>query len=121
PHAVFTMNAGVGYIHHVLPNQDFVSGEFNDLSFLPDGATSFGMQNQVLTWMDCRWLHTEEPGALPAPKYSDEQLFAFVEHHRKVGSAVTLNIGIYEDGTLAAESLEQLTRMSDHLAHCSVS
>lgn len=116
PDAVFTMNAGVGYLHSVLPNQDFVSGEYNDLSFLPEGPTSFGMQNQVLTWMDCRWMHTEEPGLIPPPRFTDEQLFAFVEHHRRVGSAVTLNIGIYEDSELAQPSLEQLKRLNKHLS-----
>lgn len=111
PDAVFTMNAGVGYLHSVLPNQDYVSGEFNDLSFLPDGPTSFGMQNQVLTWLDCRWLHNEEPGLIPPPKYSVDELFAFIEHHRRVGSAVTLNIGIYEDGQLSEPSLNLLKRI----------
>ena len=121
PNAVFTMNGGVGYLHHILDNQNFVSGEFNDLSFLPDGPTSFGMQNQVLTWIDCFWMHNQEPGEMPPPRYTDEALFAFVAHHRRVGSAVTLNVGIYEDGTLAPRTLEQLTRLSDHLAQHGVS
>ena len=115
PDAVFTMNGGVGYLHSILPNQDYVSGEFNDLSFLPDGPTSFGMQNQVLTWIDCRWMHNETPGPIVPPRFADQELFDFVEHHRKVGSAVTLNMGIYEDGQLPVSSLDQLKRM--HASH----
>lgn len=118
PDVIFTMNAGVGYLHSVLPNQDFISGEFNDLSFLPDGATSFGMQNQVLTWIDCFWMHNKEAGEMAPPRFSDEELFAFVEHHCRVGSAVTLNIGIYEDGQLAQPTLDQLKRLESHLAAC---
>ncbi|HAI13974.1 MAG TPA: hypothetical protein DCM28_19880 [Phycisphaerales bacterium] len=120
PDAVFTMNAGVGYLHSVLPNQDFISGEFNDLSFVPDGPTSFGMQNQVLTWLDCRWLHTESPGPIPPPRFTDQQLFTYVEQHRRVGSAVTLNIGIYEDGQLSQPSLKQLKRLDAYLAQTCV-
>lgn len=114
--AIFTMNAGMGYPHVVLPNQDFDSGEFNDLRFLPEGPTSLGMQSHVLTWLDCRWLHNEIQGEIVSPRFDDDELFAFVEHHRRVGSAVTLNVGIYADGQLAQPTLAQLRRLDSHLS-----
>lgn len=114
--AVFCMNGGVGFIHSILPNQDFVGGEFNDLSFKPDGPTSFGMQNHALTWIDCFWMHNKEYGSIVPPRFTDDELVDFVSHHRKVGSCVTLNMGIYEDGQLPEESLEQLGRLWQRLS-----
>jgi hypothetical protein len=114
--AVFTMNGGLGCRPPILPDQDYVSGEFNDLSFWPEGPTSFGMQNHALIWIDCCWMHNQEQGEIVPPRFNDERLFNFVEYHRHVGSAVTLNLGIYEDGQLAEPSLAQLRRLNAHLA-----
>ena len=65
----------------------------------------------ALVPIDCFWGH-ETPGPMEPPKYPDGELFSFVKNCRKVGGAVTLNVGIYQEGHIGEATLAQLKRLS---------
>jgi hypothetical protein len=50
------------------------------------------------------------------PRYPDANLFSFVRHCLRVGGGVTLNVGIYQEGHMPEATLQQLARMTAHLA-----
>jgi hypothetical protein len=130
PNAAVAFNDGsfcIGITKPVTPLQDYVSGE---VDALVDGKIRLGRQANAplylpksrfvegttcqwhaLVPIDCPWAHYT-PGPMPPPKYSDADLFGFVKHCKAVGGAVTLNIGIYQEGRLAAATVEQLGRMA---------
>lgn len=107
--------------------QDFLSGECagiidghaalgRDLRewFQPSQAmvANTGCLYHVLTPIDCngKWGH-EVPGPMPPPKYEDAQLFSFARNWLQVGAAVTLNVGIYQEGHLGSATVAQLKRL----------
>jgi hypothetical protein len=57
------------------------------------------------------WINDKD-GPLPPPKYSDEELFPFVQSCVKAGAALTMNVGVYQDGRMGKETLEQFRRMA---------
>ena len=111
PDAVVAMNPGVG-MTYVFKEQDYIAGEVNDLSYLPENALINGMQWHALTWIDCFWGHTEKPGPIVPPRFGDEELLAYVSACHRVGGAVTLNVGIYQEGNMAEASLRQARRIA---------
>ena len=65
----------------------------------------------ALVPIDCFWGH-ETPGPMESPRYPDDELFGFVRACQSVGGAVTLNVGIYQEGHLGDATLAQLERLS---------
>ena len=90
--------------------EEYLPGEVNDLTHVPWEYDSEEKQWHALTWLDCSWM-LPEGEKMPEPKYSDEELFGYVKACLEKRGAVTLNIGIYEDGTLAEKTVEQVLRM----------
>lgn len=58
-----------------------------------------------------QWTYSHE-GPMASPRYSDEELFSFLSRCKSVGGAVTLNVGIFREGHLGAETVAQLERVS---------
>jgi len=129
PHAVVAFNDGsfcIGITQPVTPLQDYLSGEVEVLKegkirlgrepdarlYLPEGRFAPGTRCQwhALVPIDCFWGH-HTPGPMDPPRYTDEELISFVRSCRSVGGAVTLNVGIYQEGHIADATLEQLARV----------
>ncbi len=122
-----------GFTQPMTPLQDYISGECAGIingqvaltnkkdpnSSIPPAHYAPGTtcQFHVLTPIDNNgdWIN-EKDGLMPPPKYSDEVLFPFVASCIKARAAVTLNVGIYQDGHLSQSTLAQLNRMSHHLS-----
>jgi hypothetical protein len=101
-----------------------------DSRFIP-GTTC---QWHALVPIDCFWGHgspapTWLPGnpykeiprgvksaAMEAPLYSDEELLGFLNNCACADAAVTLNAGIYQEGHLGSQTVEQLVRVSTALS-----
>jgi len=129
PDAAVAFNDGsfcIGITKPVTPLQDYVSGE---VEVLIDGKIRLGRQENATLYLpktrlaegtncqwhalvpiDCLWMHGG-PGPMPPPKYPDADLFRFVKDCKAVGGAVTLNVGIYQEGTMAPASVKQLHRL----------
>jgi hypothetical protein len=48
---------------------------------------------------------------IPKPLYSDEEVISYVRTCNSHQAPMTFNVGIYQDGTMAPASLEQLRRL----------
>lgn len=137
PDAALAFNDGsfcIGLTKPLTPLQDYLSGEVEALKdgkvrlgrgddaplLLPESRFVEGTRCQwhALVPIDAFWGH-EKPGPMEPPKYSDEELFSFVKRSTSVGGAVTLNVGIYQEGHIGAETLAQLKRLSAHLRRSS--
>lgn len=134
PNAVLAFNDGsfcIGNTRPLTSLQDYSSGE---VDVLIDGKIRLGrkanpplylprsrfIEDTTCQWhalvpIDCRWTH-EKPGIMEPPKYSDEELLSFLRHCRSVQGAVTLNVGIYQEGHIGSETLAQLKRLRTQLA-----
>lgn len=130
PDRVLAFNDGSFLSRKIAPTcseQDFLAGECGRII---DGRAAFGRNSgeffqpnqamvantgclyHVLTPIDCngKWGH-ETPGPMSPPTYEDDQLFVFVRNWLQVGAAVTLNVGIYQEGHLASSTVSQLGRL----------
>jgi hypothetical protein len=52
---------------------------------------------------------------IPKPLYSDQEVIAYVRACNAHQAPMTFNVGIYQDGSMAEASVEQLRRLSDAL------
>ena len=113
-----TYNAGVAKTFLYTTHQDYWSGELVNLDtpakgrYLDSGLQWFG-------WTcieDRRWVQSRLDTPIPPPLYTDEQVIAFVRQCNKHMAPMTFNVGIYQDGTMASASVEQLHRLNAALA-----
>lgn len=113
PARLVTYNAGVNRTFLYTTHQDYWAGEMVNLDtpakgrYLDNGLQWFG-------WTcieDRRWVHTKLDTPIPAPLYTDEQVIRFVRACNEHMAPMTFNVGIYQDGTLAPDSVEQLHRL----------
>lgn len=114
PESVVAMNTGGDNFELLFPHLDYLSGETNDLKTVPQGPLYNGAQWHATTYLDCRWGHTKV-GPIEPPRFSDEELFAWVLACHIRGGAVTPNIVIYQDSTFAEATLAQLQRLGQRM------
>jgi hypothetical protein len=95
--------------------------------YLPQTAYVEGTQclNHTLLAIDCYWAHgngifpewanfpykaiyTSTPDGMEPPAYTDEQLQQFIKRYTNIGGAVTLNVGIFQEGHIGKLTLKQL-------------
>ncbi len=117
PARLVTYNAGVNQTYLYTPHQDYWAGELVNLEnpakkrYLDNGLQWFG-------WTcldDRRWVHSKQDTPIPGVLYTDEQVVQFVRTCNAVQAPMTFNVGIYQDGTMAPESVEQLHRLGKAL------
>ncbi len=109
-----TYNAGVHETYLYTTHQDYWAGEMVNLD-TPATSRYLGNGLQWFGWTcldDRRWVHTNRDTPVPPPLYSDEQIVAFVRECNRHAAPMTFNVGIYQDGTLAPTSAEQLHRVN---------
>ena len=117
PSRLVTYNSGIAgrkaraflYTTH----QDYWSGEMLDLKtpaqarYLENGLQWFGW-----TCLEDRaWVHRRVNAAIPKPIYSDDAVIPYVRTCNSHQAPMTFNVGIYQDGTMAPASVEQLHRL----------
>lgn len=117
PDRLVTYNAGVNQTFLYTTHQDYWAGELVNLDspaksrYLDNGLQWFGW-----TCLDNRrWVHTKLNTPVPPPLYSDKQLADFVWQCNTNMAPMTFNVGIYQDGTMAKASIEQLHRLHEAL------
>jgi len=116
PEAVIAMCRGANDKGYVFREQDYLAGEANDLTAIPcESALVDGMQWHALLWIDCFWMHCKGPGTIDPPRFTLDDLHAYVSSAHQKGGGVTLNIGIYEDGSLADPSVDQLASLAERM------
>ena len=95
--------------------QDYWAGEMGgDLMSLPTtgffdgGGPESGLQPHVLVFLDDSWVHGSQDTKVVPPRNSDAQLIRYVKDCNGKGATVTMNIGVYQDGTPSPLTLRQL-------------
>jgi alpha-L-fucosidase len=117
PARLVTYNPGVAETFLYTTHQDYWSGELVDLNapaknrYLDNGLQWFGW-----TCLEDRgWVHHLVNTPIPKPLYSDQEVIAYVRECNAHQAPMTFNVGIYQDGSMAEASVEQLRRLSDAL------
>ena len=101
--------------------------------YLPETAYVEGTNclNHTLLPLDANWGHgwgifpkwtnfpfepiyTSTPDGMEPPAYTDEQLQLFVRNFTNIGGAVTLNVGIFQEGHLGKLTIAQLQRLKEN-------
>ena len=92
--------------------QDYWAGELYNLQnpfssrYIEKGAGR-GFQAHGLLSIMPGWVHGK-PGPIPPPQFSAEALVAYVKANMDHQAVTTINIGIYQDGTIEQTSLETM-------------
>ncbi|HPM84556.1 MAG TPA: alpha-L-fucosidase [Candidatus Anammoximicrobium sp.] len=113
PARLVTYNAGVNQTFLYTTHQDYWAGELVNLDspakgrYLDSGLQWFGW-----TCLEDRaWVHTKLDTPIRPPLYTDEQVVRYVRTCNQHMAPMTFNVGIYQDGTMAEASVEQLHRL----------
>jgi hypothetical protein len=88
-----------------------IGGELTKLleeGYFSEGGFAGGLQPHVLIFLDDPWVHGAADKPIRAPLFTDEQLTNYIIDCNRKGAAVTMNIGMYEDGTPSPATLKQL-------------
>jgi hypothetical protein len=97
------------------PWQDYWAGELNSLqdSFesrrIQKGAGK-GFQSHGMVSMLPSWVHSETD-PIPPPQFSTRDLIAHVKANMEHQAVTTINIGIYQDGTIEQSSLDMMRHL----------
>jgi hypothetical protein len=97
------------------PWQDYWAGELNSLQnpfksrYIQAGAGK-GFQAHGMLSMLPSWVHSET-APIPPPQFSAEDLIAYVKANMEHQGVTTINIGIYQDGTIEQSSLDMMHQL----------
>ncbi len=97
------------------PWQDYWAGELNALQtpfesrYVQSGAGT-GFQAHGMISMLPSWVHGAT-GPIPPPQFSTEDLIAYVKANVEHQAVTTINIGIYQDGTIEQSSLDMMRQL----------
>ncbi len=97
------------------PWQDYWAGELNALQnpfesrYIQRGAGT-GFQAHGMVSMLQSWVHSET-GPIPPPQFSAEDLIGHVKANMEHQAVTTINIGIYQDGTIEQSSLDMMRQL----------
>jgi hypothetical protein len=117
PSRLVTYNSGIAETFLYTTHQDYWSGELVDLK-TPAKARYLNNGLQWFGWTcleDRAWAHYRSNTEIPKPLYSDEEVIAYVRTCNSHQAPMTFNVGIYQDGTMAPASVEQLHRVRSAL------
>jgi hypothetical protein len=97
------------------PYQDYWAGELNSLHnpfasrYIQRGAGKGFQAHALLSTLES-WVHGK-PGPIPAPQFSAEDLIAYVRANIEQQAVTTINIGIYQDGTVEQSSMDMMRQL----------
>lgn len=98
-----------------LPESRFVPGTRCQWHSLLPIDCFWGHGNGYADWLPADRYHFLDPGLTAAPMepplYSDDELSGFLGNCLGAGGAVTMNVGIYQEGHLGVETVRQLERI----------
>jgi len=65
-----------------------------------------GLQFQSLLYLDAPWVHSSLDSEMEPPRFSSEVLTGYVQSCMQKQGVVTVNLGIYQDGTIGSQTRE---------------
>lgn len=112
-----TYNAGVGKTFLYTDHQDYWAGELVDLNTQPTGRyMNNGLQWHGWTFLDDHlWVYKDNGSEPHPPLYSDDELLRFASSCRSHQAPMCFNVVSFQDGSMAKESIQQLSRVLGEL------
>jgi alpha-L-fucosidase-like protein len=103
------------------PWQDYWAGEVGDVVRPATGrymtsGTAIGLQSHFLLFADAPWVHSLPDAEMEPLRFSDESLIDFVRKNAENEAAVTINLGIYQDGSIGEAARRQMAALR-HAIH----
>ncbi len=100
--------------------QEYWAGEVGSPTRLPvDGAkqrgSGRGLRYHALLIMEPYWV--QKKTEMPLPRFSAQTLGDYIDQCMKNGGAVTINLGIYQDGSVDPEAVEVLREVRKRIRH----
>lgn len=102
----------------VTPWQEFWAGEvaspvaIPENGFMNDGPVP-NLQYQALLIMEPYWV--QEKAEMPEPRFTSSQLSQYIKDCMKNQGAVTINMGIYQDGTVGEKALKVMKEVRNQI------
>ena len=98
------------------PWQDYWAGEVGDIvrpatSRYVASDASIGLQSHFLLYADAPWVHSLPDAEMEPLRFSDESLIDFVKKNAEKEAAVTINLGIYQDGSIGDAARRQMAAL----------
>ena len=98
------------------PWQDYWAGEVGDVvrpatSRYMTSGTGIGLQSHYLLFADAPWVHSLPDAEMESLRFSDESLIDFVRKNAENEAAVTINLGIYQDGSIGESARRQMVAL----------
>lgn len=95
------------------PWQDYWAGEVAGIvkpaqSRVLTSGPGVGLQDHNLIMLDAPWVHSAADSPMEQPRFSDRDLIEYVRAMDAHHGAVTLNVGIFQDGTIGKATTAQL-------------
>ncbi|MGQ0834196.1 MAG: alpha-L-fucosidase [Gammaproteobacteria bacterium] len=95
--------------------QDYWAGEVGgELRGLPaagyfePGGEQGGLQPHVLIFLDDPWVHGRADTPIEKPRFDTTELVEYVRTCNREGAPVTMNVGVYQDGSPSPATIAQL-------------
>lgn len=109
-----TYNAGVAQTFLYTDHQDYWAGELVDLNAPPVARyLKNGLQWHGWTCLDDRqWVYSDNRREPHPPLYADSEILAFVAACRRHQAPMCFNVVSFQDGSLAEDSVRQLSRIT---------
>ncbi|MFO7821594.1 MAG: hypothetical protein R6V56_06025, partial [Lentisphaeria bacterium] len=112
-----TYNSGVGHTFLYTEHQDYWAGELVNLDAAPAGQfLENGLQWHGWTFLDDpQWVYKDNSKPPKPPLYTDEELLEFLSACRRHRAPMSFNVISFQDGSLAEDSVRQLSRVKKEL------
>lgn len=96
--------------------QDYWAGEVAEIvrpasaRYMTSGP-AIGLQAHFLLFADAPWVHSTPDSEMEPLLFSDEALIDFVKRNVEKEAPVTINLGIYQDGTIGEAAQRQMAKL----------
>lgn len=93
------------------PWQEYWAGEIGSPGLLPtsryiERGAGAGLQSHFLLFLDAPWVHSKPDTEMESPRFTSAALADYIEQCMKHQAVVTVNLGIYQDGTIGPQAAE---------------
>ncbi|MFA7636736.1 MAG: alpha-L-fucosidase [Monoglobales bacterium] len=113
---ITAMCDGANQMTYVFEQEEYLAGESSrTLEFYPWDYDSTEKQWHALICTDCFWGHCEREGEIDPPKFTDDEMCEYTKTCLEKRGAITWNVGIYQDSTMAEKTVAQIKRLKERL------
>ena len=71
-----------------------------------------GTPLHTLLILDDPWVHAEPDSPVAPPRYTARELADYIAVSRRIGAPVSVNMGVYQDGTFGEASLAVMRELA---------